>query len=278
MKRLLTRDDPSPVAIHRAQGGSPFVLVCDHGGNLVPRRLGTLGLAQSELDRHIGWDIGIFETSRRLSDRLDAPLIAQLYSRLVIDCNRAPSVDSAMPAVSDGTAVPANQAIAPDEALMREAEIFRPYHDAVARMLDDRLKAQRPAILIAMHSFTPHLSGRARPWHIGVLFNRDARLGRELAALLRQEEGLCVGVNEPYVVDMQNDYTIPVHGEGRGIPHVEIEIRQDQLADAAGWDRWAERLARLLPQAAQRMAGAGIPGHNAAGLGTAGRAGQQGVK
>ncbi|PMR77417.1 N-formylglutamate amidohydrolase [Billgrantia endophytica] len=250
--RLLAEDELPPVTVHRQSGKSIFVLASDHAGNSVPRRLRNLGLPQSELGRHIGIDVGILETSLQLADQLDAPLIAQRYSRLVIDCNRQPGNVSSMPTISESTEVPGNCGLSDDEMWWREREIFHPYHDMIKEMLDSRDQEGRDTVLVAMHSFTPELFGRPRPWHIGVLFNRDPRVGKALLELLRAEGDLCVGENEPYAVDDENDYTIPVHGERRGLPHVEIEIRQDQLADAGGRKAWADRLARLLPQAVDR--------------------------
>jgi predicted N-formylglutamate amidohydrolase len=119
----------------------------------------------------------------------------------------------------------------------------------VAAALDQRATEGRASVLVALHSFTPVFKGIARPWHVAVLFNRDPRLAHPLAELLRAEGNLVVGENEPYVVSDLTDYTVPVHGERRGLPHVEIEIRQDQIAEPAGQTAWAERLARLLPAA-----------------------------
>jgi len=248
---LLQELDPPPVGRERPDGRSNLVLACDHGGNAVPRALQGLGLPQTELERHIAIDIGALGLSRGLSDALDAPLVHQRYSRLVIDCNRDPKVASSRPETADGTPVPGNRELSAQDVARRVDEIFRPYQDAVAAVLDARQANGAEPVLIAVHSFTPRLreAGDDRPWHIGVLFNRDPRVGRALIEALRAEGDLVVGENQPYAVDDINDYTIPVHGERRGIPHVEIEVRQDLLADLAGQDAWARRLARLLPDA-----------------------------
>ncbi len=119
--------------------------------------------------------------------------------------------------------------------------------------LDARLHRQQPTLLVALHSFTPVFDGTARPWHAGVLYGRDARLGRVLLELLRAEDSLSIGDNQPYDVSDETDYAIPVHGERRGIPHVELEIRQDRIADDAGQAAWAARLARLLTLATSRL-------------------------
>ena len=212
--------------------------------------------------RHIAWDIGVAGTGLLLSEALDAPLVVQTYSRLVIDCNRKPGHVTSVAPTSDLTSVPGNQNLTDEERRLRECQIFAPYHAAIAGLLDRRLASGLESVLVALHSFTPRLRSAARPtggdatgarpWHVGVLFNRDPRFGLILSGLLRREEGLVVGDNQPYFLSDVDDYTVPVHGERRGLPHVEIEIRQDLIADAAGEAAWAARLARLLPEAWRR--------------------------
>jgi predicted N-formylglutamate amidohydrolase len=246
---LLDPDEPSPVTLENEAGNSAFFLTCDHAGRRIPRRLGTLGLPEHETLRHIAWDIGIGAVGRQLSRLLDAAVILQTYSRLVIDCNRDPNVPSSMPEISETTEVPGNRDLGGRARAARVDTIFRPYHDALAAALDRRAAQGRPSVLVALHSFTPVFKGAARPWHAAVLFNRDARLAHALFTLLSAEDGLVVGENEPYAVSDLTDYTVPVHGERRGLSHVEIEIRQDQITEPAGQTEWAERLARLLPAA-----------------------------
>jgi predicted N-formylglutamate amidohydrolase len=180
---------------------------------------------------------------------LNAAVILQTYSRLVIDCNRDPDVPSSIPEISEDTDIPGNHGLGKAERAARADAIFRPYHNAIAAALDRRTAADRASALVALHSFTPVFKGVSRPWHVAVLFNRDPRLAHALAELLRAEGDLVVGENEPYQVSDLTDYTVPVHGERRGLPHVEIEIRQDLITDPAGQRDWAERLARLLPAA-----------------------------
>ena len=242
---LLSAHDPAPFSVLRAAGRSPYLLIADHAGQAVPAALGDLGLPQSELDRHIGWDIGIAGTTARLAERLDACAIMQTYSRLVIDCNRPLDAAGSIPASSDGTAVPGNAGLDAAQRQHRIDAIFAPYHARIAAELDRRAGAGTPTILIAMHSFTPTMNGRDRPWHAGVLYQRDAAFAHALRDALCAEGGLVVGDNEPYSVSDATDYAIPVHAEGRGLPHVELEIRQDLIADDNGQQAWAERLARL---------------------------------
>ena len=246
---LLDPDEPNPVAFANEARPSPFFLTCDHAGRAIPRSLDRLGLPQAETLRHIAWDIGIGAVGERLSDLLGAACIRQSYSRLVIDCNRDPAVPSSIPEVSESTEIPGNRGLGDAARAARQEAIFRPYHARISAALDRRAAAARATALVALHSFTPVFKAEARPWHAAVLFNRDPRLARCLGALLRAEAGLVIGENEPYAVSDQTDYTVPVHGERRGLPHVEIEIRQDLIAEPRGQARWAERLARLLPAA-----------------------------
>ncbi len=248
-KNLLAADDPAPVTVYNAGGRSPFLLVADHAGNAMPRALGRLGLAEAECERHIAWDIGIAGLGRLLADALDAVLIQQNYSRLVIDCNRPPGTAASIPEISELTPIPGNVALSEANKAARVHEIFRPYHERIEAELDRRRQAGRPAVLIALHSFTPSFKGVSRPWHAALLYNRDPRFAHRLLALLKSENGLIVGDNEPYSVSDATDYTIPVHGERRGLPHALIEIRQDLIAEENGQHAWALRLARLLPQA-----------------------------
>jgi len=246
---LLAADEKAPVSVYHSGGSSPFLVVVDHAGKLVPRALGGLGISDQERARHIGWDIGIAGVARLLADALDATLIAQNYSRLVIDCNRPPGTPTSIPLVSELTAIPGNADLTDAERQARAREIFWPYHDRIEAELDARREAKRKTALIALHSFTPVFKGVARPWHTALLYNRDPRLARRLLELLKREQDLVVGDNEPYLVSDATDYTIPVHGERRGILHAAIEIRQDLIAEETGQRQWAQRLARALPQA-----------------------------
>jgi predicted N-formylglutamate amidohydrolase len=228
-----------------AAGRSPYLLACDHYGRLVPKVLGDLGLEEEELTRHIAWDIGIAGVAETLSKQLDAHLVVQNYSRLVIDCNRPPHVASSIPRISEATTIPGNEGLTGEAAAIRRREIFDPYHRKIDAIIDQRLRDHRPTVLIALHSFTPVYAGIARPWHIGTLYHRDPRLPQLLLKLLRGEPDLVVGDNEPYAVSDETDYTIPVHGEARGLINTGIEIRQDLIEAPAGQRQWAERLARI---------------------------------
>jgi predicted N-formylglutamate amidohydrolase len=243
---LLTQADVPPVLEFNETGSSPFLFACDHYGRIIPHALGDLGLSESELTRHIAWDIGISGVAEQLSNAMNAHLIAQRYSRLVIDCNRPPGVASSIPMISEATTIPGNEGLAPETAEIRRHEIFDPYHRRIDDIIDARLHRGQPTVLVALHSFTPIYAGIARPWHIGTLYHRDRTLPPLMLQHLRAEGDLVVGDNEPYAVSDQTDYTIPVHGEMRGLINTGIEIRQDLIGDQAGQRQWADRLARIL--------------------------------
>jgi predicted N-formylglutamate amidohydrolase len=246
--QLLGEGDIPPVHEVNAAGTSSFLLTSDHYGRILPRSLGDLGVSDSELVRHIAWDIGIAGVAERMADMLDAHLVAQRYSRLVIDCNRPPGVASSIPVISEATAIPRNEGISDSERAARRREIFEPYHHRIDTVIDGRIRARRPTVLVSLHSFTPVYAGVARPWHIGALYNRDTVLPKLLLKHLRAEGDLVAGDNEPYAVSDLSDYTIPVHGEARGLVNSGIEIRQDLIADQSGQQQWAERLARIFAE------------------------------
>jgi predicted N-formylglutamate amidohydrolase len=250
---LLTQADVPPVLELNETGSSPFLFTCDHYGKIIPHALGDLGLSESELTRHIAWDIGIAGVAERLSNEMNAHLIAQRYSRLVIDCNRPPGAASSIPMVSEATTITGNEGLAPEAAEIRRHEIFDPYHRRIDDIIDARLHRKQPIVLVALHSFTPVYAGIARPWHIGTLYHRDRTLPPLLLKHLRAEGDLVVGDNEPYAVSDQTDYTIPVHGEMRGLINSGIEIRQDLIDDQAGQKQWADRLARILGEIAETL-------------------------
>ena len=244
---LLAADEPAAFEVVQDAAQSPFLITCDHAGNRLPRLLGSLGLPESELGRHIAWDLGAAQVARHLAQQLGAFAVLQTYSRLVIDCNRPLGAASSIPTLSEDTAIPGNEALPASAAARRARDIFTPYHARIVEELERRALAAQPTVLIAMHSFTPVYQGAARPWHVGILYNRDARLSRALLALLRADPALVVGDNEPYSVGDLSDYGVPVYGEQRGIPHVELEIRQDLVLEEAGQLAWARRFAGLLP-------------------------------
>jgi predicted N-formylglutamate amidohydrolase len=249
---ILAEDEPPPYTVECEQGRSRFLLICDHAGRRIPRKLGTLGLSEADLQRHIAWDIGAAALTRELAARLDATAILQTYSRLVIDCNRPPGSASSIVRLSERTVVPGNASVSAADAQLREREIFRPYHERIQAEIAARGIERRETLLVAIHSFTPVFHGAERPWHMGLLYLRDARLARPLLAELRRDAQLVVGDNEPYAAGDQTDYAIPVHGEGLGLQHVGIEVRQDLISHPDGVHEWSKRLAAALQAAAAR--------------------------
>ena len=250
---LLGTEDAAPVRVINPKGASSFLLIGDHAGNAVPKALGSLGLSDAELARHIGWDIGIGELGALLSEKLDAVFVRQSYSRLVIDCNRSPSQPDLIAEVSDGTVVPGNAGLGEAERAARFAEIHTPYQAAIAAEIARRDAAGMATVLVALHSFTPAMQGalrdQARPWHIGILHDGgDTAFAHALLDVLRDEADLVVGDNEPYRMDLI-DYTIPRHAYPQRRLYAEIEVRQDLLGSREGCGAWAERLARVLPAA-----------------------------
>ena len=247
--KLLADDEPPPFIEVGSQGRSPFVIMVDHAGRRIPRRLKDLGLPASELQRHIAWDIGALCVARQVAAALDALLLAQNYSRLVIDCNRDPKVAASIPRLSESVDIPGNLTVSEADAAARRSEIFDPYHRRVRQLLDERAAQQRPTILVAQHTMTDVYKGVRRDMHAAVLYNRDRRFAGLVLDMLRREPGLIIADNAPYFVSDATDYTIPQHGEARGLPHVEIEIRQDLVTDEAGQSEWAGRITRALKDA-----------------------------
>jgi predicted N-formylglutamate amidohydrolase len=246
-KDLLGRDDPSPTIVTNRGGGSPFLLIGDHAGRLIPTRLDGLGLDPAALDLHIAWDIGVAGLGEELARRLDACFLRQAYSRLVIDCNRRPGAEASIPTISDGVVIPGNEGLGPAEIAARQAEIYQPYQDAIAAELDRR--AGRRTLLISLHSFTPVFQGFVRPWRVGVLHRGDSALSAGMLAVLQRELGEAAGDNEPYRMD-ETDNTVPLHADGRGLDYLELEVRQDLIVDLAGQAAMAAVIAPLLLEAA----------------------------
>lgn len=248
MTNLLAAHEPRPVTVEREVGRSGLFLSCDHAGKRIPTALGSLGLSTEDRQRHIAWDIGAAGVSRYLANELDATLVMQNYSRLVIDCNRPHDNEQLIPRHSEATEIPGNRALSDAQREQRRNEIYRPYHEMISRLLDRRLRTGQATAFVAIHSFTPIYLGKQRPWHIGILYDRDRRMAGHMLEQLSIDQSVCIGDNEPYRID-QKDYGIPVHGEERGLAHVLIEIRQDLITSDNGQQVWARRLAPLLSAA-----------------------------
>jgi len=242
---ILQPDEPAPLEIHNGEAGSDFFIICEHAGRLLPRSAGSLGLPEPELSRHIAWDIGARDVAMALADRLSAPLFMQRYSRLFCDCNRKPHVASFAPEVSEATVIPGNQGLSEAQRQRRAEAVFWPFHNSVAAALDRRQEQRRRTLLVTIHSFTPVFLGRNRPWEVGVMFRKDKHFAPPIARWLGENTSYTVGINEPYKVS-DDDYAVPVHGEGRNLPYVEFEIRNDLIPDREAAGQWADLLARAL--------------------------------
>lgn len=241
-----TRPGPAPFILVNQQGRSAVLLTCDHASNHVPEPFAGLGLDERTLGLHIAWDIGAAAVTRQLAASLDAPAVLATVSRLVIDCNRRPEQATSIPEVSDGIAIPGNRDLHPGARRARQETWFHPYHAAIGDQLSARDRPGRQGAMIAVHSFTPVMAGFVRPWPVGVLWGEDGRIARPLIAALAAQ-GLEVGDNQPYSGrHPDGGYAIARHGGQAGRPHVAIELRQDEVGDAAGQARWAGILDRVL--------------------------------
>ena len=238
--KLLSAGDPPPFEVLNPGGAAPFLLICDHAGRAVPKRLDMLGLDDAVLMRHIGWDIGAAEVTRHLSRRFDAPAVLSRYSRLVIDCNRVPGNPKSIAEVSDGVRVPGNCGLSQAEAARRKRELFDPYHAAVEAAIIGFRQAGRVPAVLSIHSCTPVMNGQERPWHIGVLHDKDLRIATPLIENLAARGDVCVGDNKPYSGRGQSGKSIHLHACDHGLPHVMVEIRQDLIDTHKGAAHWAQ--------------------------------------
>lgn len=228
---------------------SKLLLIADHASNHVPADI-DLDIDPVLLGQHMAIDIGVDPLGRVLCERLEMEGIFGPVSRLVIDLNREEDATGLIPVESDGFAIPGNRLLDAAGRRARVERFWRPYHDGIAA----RIAANRPRLIISLHSFTPRLSTRpeeARPWEIGVLYNQDNRAAIAGIAALRSA-GIMTGDNEPYSGKVLNA-TMNAHAEANGIPYLGLEVRQDLIDDDAGVIAWAERLAPIISAVAARL-------------------------
>ena len=230
---------------------SGLVLLCDHARNSLPREYGTLGLAASEFERHIAYDIGAEALTLMLAERLGVPAVQSCFSRLLIDPNRGTDDPTIVMRLSDGTVIPGNHPIEDGEIVKRIESFHQPYHDAIDDVLDQALKAGPPPMVFSIHSYTPSWKGVERPWHAAILWDSDPRLNHFMIDGLRRNEHLMIGDNEPYDGALKND-TMYRHCSQRGLAHALLEVRQDLIADREGVEEWADILTPLLEEANDR--------------------------
>jgi len=244
----MLRFERKPFGIWNRNGDSEFFFVCDHAANFIPKSLSGLGLGKIQLASHIAYDIGALSLSKIMAKKLNAPLIWQNYSRLMIDSNRHLEHEKLIPEESDGVVVEGNDSI--DEEIRNERIdlIFTPYHDKIAELLNEREKQISRTIFVSVHSFTPLMKGFRRPWEIGVLSGNDKIFSKEVLKFLKTNEEYCIGDNEPYKVDSK-DFTIPEHAIKRGLPYVLLEVRQDLISARKGRKFWAEIISLALSKA-----------------------------
>ena len=228
-----------PYRLFNEDGPAPMVIICDHASNRVPASYGDLGLPQAEFARHIAWDIGAAAISEILASRFNAPAVLSTVTRLLIDCNRGFDDPGLTPAISDGTGIPANRGITSVERETRWRTYHQPYHATIANAIDRKLANGQSPVVLSIHSMTPTLRGVARPWQITVCWDADQRLSAPMLDALRAHAGIVVGDNEPYNLDPSEDYSVPLHATRRGLKHLMIEFRQDEVASPAGQQRWA---------------------------------------
>jgi predicted N-formylglutamate amidohydrolase len=245
---LIGPGDPPPYSIYNDKGKAPVLLVADHASRYFPAAMNQLGLADWVLEKHVAWDIGSDLLACALADLLDAPAILAGFSRLIIDPNRQLHDATSIPLISDGISIPGNQDLDQQQRALRVASFFQPYHDAITARLD-RFKAEgiTPALL-SVHTCTPVFNQVVRPWHVGVMWDKDSRIPVRTIANLNREAGVCVGDNEPYAGNHPHDYTIDFHAESNGLPHAGFEVRQDLVNTPEGAQNWANVLARALAE------------------------------
>jgi predicted N-formylglutamate amidohydrolase len=243
-----------PVAVvENPQGRSPVLLICEHASNHLPARYGTLGLGPAELESHIAWDPGALGVAQGLSRLLDAPLIHATVSRLVLDLNREPSAPDSIWTLSERTTIPGNLDLDDAERETRVREVYDAFHDAVDAFADAREAAGQLRAVVSIHSFTPVYRDVPRPWHIGLIYNRDERYARSVEAGLAGDPALIVGMNEPYSPADRVFHTLERHAERRGLAPLMIEIRNDLIRTQDGQASWANRLAPLLREGARTL-------------------------
>ena len=249
-EELISPGDPSPFETLNQEGVAPVLLICDHASCAIPETFDNLGLDQMALEDHIGWDIGAAAVTRRLSTLLDAPAVLAGYSRLLIDCNRPEAAPDLVPSLADGRPIPGNQRLNAEDVAARRIAFFEPYHKEIRYFLDKFETGGVVPLLASIHSFTPMMTSNdeMRPWVVSICWNRDGRVALPMLAALRTE-GFCVGENQPYGFDSLSDYAIPEYGLKRGLPHILIELRNDQVHDEVGVAAWSDRLAQHLTAA-----------------------------
>lgn len=233
----------------RADAG--LILLCDHAGNAFPPEYGTLGLPEGQLRRHIAYDIGAAAVTCAVAAALGVPAVLTRFSRLLIDPNRGADDPTLIMRLSDGAVIPGNRHLDAAERERRAARYYRPYHNMIEDVIERCSAAGAPPSIISIHSFTESWKGVPRPWHVGILWDRDARLAAPMIDYFNADGGLIVGDNEPYKGSLEGD-CLWQHATSRGLPNALIEIRQDLIRDAQGQQQWADRIVALVEALKER--------------------------
>ena len=249
MGETLLDGEGSAFEVVNAAGASPYVLVCEHASNRLPKSLKGLGLPPEALQFHIAYDIGAEGVARLLSRLLDAPLVLQRFSRLAYDCNRPPESEGAMPEVSEVTPIPGNRNLTAEAKLQRIREIYWPFHQALADLLDERTCAGRKSVVVSIHSFTRVYKGKERSVELGILYDRDGGIASKL---IKAFPNVDVRLNEPYGPKDGVLHTLNMHAAPRGLKSAMLEIRNDLIANERGQNEWAQRLSLPLIMAAAK--------------------------
>lgn len=250
-RRLESLCEADSVRVTNPDGRGCFLFTCDHASNFLPSEYGTLGLPSSELSRHIAWDPGALAVARHLARALDSALVETRISRLVLDCNRPLDAPDLISSVSETTFIPGNDGLSDAERDARIARCWRPFHETVDAIVENRVAAGRETWLVSVHSFTPVYKGADRPWQIGIIHDEDLRLSTPLMAALEARGDITVGDNEPYSPADRVYFTLEKHARSRGLPCAMIEIRNDEIRDEAGQEKWGEMLAGIFMNLAE---------------------------
>ncbi|SOE16737.1 predicted N-formylglutamate amidohydrolase [Hoeflea halophila] len=251
--RLIAPSEGPAFAVRRPEGTSSIVLICEHASRTMPKALGTMGLDEAALESHIAWDIGAQRVAEMLSDRLDASLVSQRFSRLAYDCNRPPEAAGAYPERSEIYDVPGNAGLSAEDKARRAEALYHPFHQAIDTLVDGRLSEGRDVVLVTVHSFTPIYFGTPRDGHLGILHDEDSRLADAMldaAQALKLDQVLR---NYPYGPQDGVTHTLKRHGLTRQIANVMLEIRNDLIFDETGQAAWAARVAELLEMSLERL-------------------------
>ncbi|WP_119391196.1 N-formylglutamate amidohydrolase [Taklimakanibacter lacteus] len=236
----------APFDVFNPEGKTAIVIVCDHASNALPGEVGCLGVAEGDMQRHIAWDIGAAPIARHLARIFDAPAVLSGTSRLVIDCNRKLHDPSLIPSMSDGIIIPANEGLSPGQRQKRIDAYFNPYHAACRQVITSRCRKGERPLFLSVHSMTDHMDGTHRPWEISLSSNEDRRATAPVLAALSEVPGLVVGDNQPYDMDPTQDYSTPEHALSRGLDYLQVEFRQDLVAEAKGQERYAHIFAEAV--------------------------------